>query len=112
MIRFRSLSAVHLREGELTHNFCAYDLINDNENMEIENESAEGLRNHIANAERKVKELKEKLEKLESDGKAEVLSSQPREVQNSGTSKWPLTAGEYIRYGRQMIVPSIRIEGQ
>jgi adenylyltransferase and sulfurtransferase len=79
--------------------------------MDTGNNSAETLRNQIADAERQVRKLKERLADVESRGKAEEQNSQPDE-EGEASKKWPLTAEEYTRYGRQMIVPTIGIEGQ
>jgi adenylyltransferase/sulfurtransferase len=81
--------------------------------MDTENNRAEALRNQIANAERQVQKLKERLADVESRGKAEGQNSQPHEkgLDSGASKKWPLTAEEYTRYGRQMIVPTIGIEG-
>jgi hypothetical protein len=82
-------------------------------NMESANLRAEALRSQIANAEKKLQELKEQLGEIEAQGKAEQPHDhvQARTSAESDTKAWPLTQEEYSRYGRQMIVSSIGIKG-
>jgi adenylyltransferase/sulfurtransferase len=82
--------------------------------MDTENDGVEALRNQIADAERQLQKLKEQLAKVESRGEAEGQNSQPHEkgLESGASKKWPLTAEEYTRYGRQMIVPTVGIGGQ
>ena len=80
------------------------------ENMEPANASAEALRKQIATAEAELKKLRAQLAQVEADAviqKTEGLSLNEHPV----TKKWPLLPEEYKRYGRQMIVPSIGIQG-
>jgi len=72
--------------------------------MESANTSAEALRAQIAATEAQLQSLKDQLAKIEE-----------KEVQNGVDpvthSQWPLSQEEYKRYGRQMIVPNIGIQG-
>lgn len=85
--------------------------------MEAASISAETLRTQIATAEKQLKALKDQLAGLESADKADNQPPQPRhdeQLENSTNGKsttWPLTQEEYNRYGRQMVVPSIGIQG-
>jgi adenylyltransferase/sulfurtransferase len=82
--------------------------------MERANASAQSLRNQILATEAQLKRLKEELAKVETSSKAQVeldksLSKSPL-TQHNG-QHWPLSREEYKRYGRQMIVPNIGIQG-
>jgi hypothetical protein len=85
--------------------------------MESARVSAETLQTQIATAKKQLKALKEQLAGLESPDKADNQPLQPREggrlkeLGNRESTTWPLTQEEYNRYGRQMIVPSIGIQG-
>jgi adenylyltransferase/sulfurtransferase len=65
-------------------------------------EEAEQLRKRIALAEEELKSLREDLARLDSS----TTSQHPGKLW-----KWPLQAEEYDRYGRQLILPSIGVEG-
>ena len=78
--------------------------------MDQATKSAETLRKQIAATEEELIRLKGQLAAVEE-----------REVQNLNslslqedpvTRKWPLELEEYKRYGRQMIVPNIGIQGK
>lgn len=71
--------------------------------------SAESLRKQIAATEDELKRLKEQLACVEAQDGLEGLhlASDDPVIER----KWPLSAEEYRRYGRQMIVPSIGIDG-
>ncbi|RDL40041.1 uncharacterized protein BP5553_00020 [Venustampulla echinocandica] len=73
--------------------------------METANDSAEALRRQILETEDELKRLKDQLSKVEE----KTALEQDGPVTQS---KWPLSAEEYQRYGRQMIVPNIGIQGQ
>lgn len=102
--------------------------------MEPAGQSAEQLRRRIAEAEDELKALREQLAQLEAaDEKGEerevVEDSQPiperqsPERRKTGAPvkpaeqaeltawKWPLSEGEYERYGRQLILPQVGIHG-
>jgi len=77
--------------------------------MDSATASAESLRKQIFDTEDELKRLKEQLASVEAQEGLEGLH-----LSNGGLvtkTKWPLTAEEYRRYGRQMIVPSVGIEG-
>ncbi|TVY22149.1 Adenylyltransferase and sulfurtransferase [Lachnellula hyalina] len=75
--------------------------------MEAATTSASALRAQIVATEQELSKLKEQLAKIEE--KETSVNEIPVEPV---TSKWPLSQEEYTRYGRQMIVPSIGIQGQ
>ena len=81
--------------------------------MESIAEKAEALREHIAAAESELKALKEQLVKLKASARSSV---DPETSLSNGqppyqTGRWPLSAEEYKRYGRQMILSGIGIKG-
>ncbi|KAE9381236.1 molybdenum cofactor synthesis protein [Stipitochalara longipes BDJ] len=78
--------------------------------MDKATKSVEALRRHIAATEEELKKLKEQLAAIENEEVPDVkgLSLEEGPV----TRKWPLELEEYKRYGRQMIVPNIGIQGQ
>jgi adenylyltransferase/sulfurtransferase len=85
--------------------------------MEQLSASAQELREQIARAEAELKALKEQLADAESDGNARVGSEHVTQTPvETGLGdrqwKWPLKADEYERYGRQLILPSVGVEGQ
>ena len=82
------------------------------------------LRTRIGILEKQLRELKQQLSEAERDaeqlahGSSAVPTTQPSEPERgvkastTGTvQKWPLHAEEYIRYGRQMIMPEIGLQG-
>lgn len=78
--------------------------------METADVRAQQLRAQIAKAEEELKILKEQLAQAEAQ-------HQDRETEaaaaiNGSTWKWPLQAEEYDRYGRQLILPNVGIQGQ
>ncbi|KAL5321018.1 hypothetical protein ACEPPN_011828 [Leptodophora sp. 'Broadleaf-Isolate-01'] len=90
--------------------------------MDSATASAETLRNQISATEDELKRLKEQLASVEAHdaeaaqrGMAGLDLSAAGLVTENGSEnerKWPLSEEEYKRYGRQMIVPSIGIQGQ
>lgn len=66
--------------------------------MNTANEGAEAIRRKIAATETELEKLKAKLASLESK-------------EQNDNWKWPLSPEEYKRYGRQIVVPSIGIQG-
>jgi adenylyltransferase/sulfurtransferase len=77
--------------------------------METASTQAEALRAQIIATEIQLGNLKKQLAEVEAK---EPNSKNDWEVQeNSHGSKWPLSQEEYKRYGRQMIVPNIGIQG-
>jgi hypothetical protein len=84
--------------------------------MDSATQSADALRRQIAATEEELKRLKAQLASVEAhDGTNGVEKSlQDLDVDDASPvthGKWPLSADEYKRYGRQMIVPSIGIQG-
>lgn len=70
------------------------------------------LRAQIAATEAQLSALKEELEATEKlRGVTTTETSQPSNEQSS-TNKWPLSLEEYKRYGRQMIVSQIGLQGK
>lgn len=70
--------------------------------METSNNRAQALREQIAATEKELQNLKEQLASIGEKSYGE---------DDTKKSKWPLYPEEYLRYGRQMIVPSIGMEG-
>lgn len=89
--------------------------LNHQKAMEAANASAEGLKRQIAATEIQLQKLKDDLAKVEASDAAQKLNSLSLSgspvTQLNGSGKWPLSQEEYKRYGRQMIVPSIGIQG-
>lgn len=82
--------------------------------MEGANAKVDTLRSQILETEAQLKRLKEELAQVEASGKALTghdPSAKENPVAQGNGQKWPLSAEEYKRYGRQMIVPSIGILG-
>jgi adenylyltransferase/sulfurtransferase len=82
--------------------------------MEAAKISADALRNQIAATEKQLQELKIQLAGLEVKDEADGQPDRDahlKESRDRNISKWPLTQEEYNRYGRQMIVSSIGIQG-
>ena len=78
--------------------------------------SAESLKKQIAVTEEELKNLREQLASIEAQdevkrGLAGLDLGNVTETQNKDEKKWPLSEEEYRRYGRQMIVPSVGIQG-
>jgi adenylyltransferase and sulfurtransferase len=69
------------------------------------------LRAQIAAAESQLADSKRKLSVLEAaaDQLEDISNSNPNDEIKA--KKWPLFAEEYRRYGRQMIVPQIGLQG-
>jgi adenylyltransferase/sulfurtransferase len=80
--------------------------------MDQAHASAAALRLQIAATEIELIKLKAQLAQVEATEHLEKLS-----IEDSGLvtkheeREWPLLAEEYRRYGRQMIVPSVGIQG-
>lgn len=84
--------------------------------MEAINASARALREQILATEAQLQELKENLAQVEASSAAQNhnhnnLPTEESVVTPQNDRKWPLSEEEYKRYGRQMIVPSVGIEG-
>jgi hypothetical protein len=81
--------------------------------MESANASAEALRKQIEVTEAELARLKAQLAQVEATKDLEKLSieKEPDLVTQDGERRWPLLLEEYKRYGRQMIVPSVGIQG-
>ncbi|ROV90472.1 hypothetical protein VSDG_08445 [Cytospora chrysosperma] len=94
--------------------------------MDIANKSAHQLREQIAKAEEQLKHLKEQLAQVDkqASGHGPEHVHSPKEQKERREEKqakagngmpawkWPLSAEEYDRYGRQLILPNIGIQGQ
>jgi hypothetical protein len=76
-----------------------------NYKMETASASAEALKKQIAEMECQLEALKEQLTKVEA---SQLANGRPMEDKET---EWPLLLEEYKRYGRQMILPSIGIQG-
>jgi adenylyltransferase/sulfurtransferase len=74
------------------------------------------LRAQIAATETQLATLKQELEAAEktaaaaATGKTNGASSEVP-AENGNKRKWPLSGEEYKRYGRQMIVPQVGLQG-
>lgn len=75
--------------------------------MDAATESAEALRKQIAATEEQLNILKAQLHELDARNTRDESTSHDQPLE----SKWPLSQDEYKRYGRQMIVPNIGIQG-
>lgn len=80
--------------------------------MESENDDAKALRQLILATELRLEKLKNELADVERRSSPNRLTEGQDELESLKDSKWPLTPDEYLRYGRQMIVPSIGIQGE
>jgi adenylyltransferase and sulfurtransferase len=80
--------------------------------MEVATQSAEALKRQIATTEEELKRLKEQLAVVEAQSSIEkAVDGFELGAGPVTTGKWPLELEEYKRYGRQMIVPNIGIQG-
>ncbi|TLS26996.1 hypothetical protein PpBr36_05058 [Pyricularia pennisetigena] len=81
--------------------------------MEEADKRAEELRTQIAECEATLQSLKAQLAAAEA-AKTPPCSDSPKTDRGSSSStwKWPLAEAEYERYGRQLILPSVGIQGQ
>lgn len=70
---------------------------------------ADALRCRIADLELQLHDLKRRLAAAGDGAAALTRPSEP--AQSSRDWKWPLEAGEYKRYGRQMIMPEVGLQG-
>lgn len=89
--------------------------------MEVVDDAIQSLRAQIRNTEDQLKQLKRQLEEAEQrkeEGNAKdeeqqfpaiPLSNNPSQA--NGHWPWPLQPDEYKRYGRQMILPEIGLQG-
>ena len=79
-------------------------------NMDKATSSAEVLRRQIAATEQELRRLREQLAAVEAK-EVEDLNGLSLEDHPVTQGKWPLELEEYKRYGRQMIVPNVGIQG-
>jgi adenylyltransferase/sulfurtransferase len=84
--------------------------------MDAASQSAETLRKQIAATEEQLRRLKEQLASVEAFHGVEDIEIALGDcsIHDAGlvtNTKWPLSPEEYQRYGRQMIVPNIGIQG-
>lgn len=83
--------------------------------MDTARKSAQQLREQISKAEENLRNLREQLAQAEA---YEEAQDQDQEAETDAAStngsvwKWPLKAEEYDRYGRQLILPNVGIQGQ
>ncbi|KAH6671376.1 molybdenum cofactor synthesis protein-like protein [Halenospora varia] len=82
--------------------------------MEGSNISAEALKQQIAATEKELRSLKDQLARVEAQAHDATRSvvEEPEKRSPVTQRKWPLSQEEYKRYGRQMIVPNVGIQGQ
>jgi adenylyltransferase/sulfurtransferase len=80
--------------------------------MDKATSSAEVLRSQIAATEEELGRLKEQLAAVEAKEAEDLNQLSMQEKPGLVTQgNWPLALEEYKRYGRQMIVPNIGIQG-
>ena len=81
--------------------------------MDSVSQRAEALKLQIASTETQLANLKAQLASIEEPNSHNPPSpaTENLTIQSQTKSKWPLTSEEYQRYGRQMIVPKIGIQG-
>jgi adenylyltransferase/sulfurtransferase len=76
---------------------------------------AEVLRSQIATTEEELRSLREQLAAVEAKEAKEAEDLNLLSLQEKSglvtQDKWPLELEEYKRYGRQMIVPNVGIQG-
>lgn len=77
--------------------------------MDTAEERAGQLRQQIARAEAELQALKEQLAQIESA--QETQGAETNGAEETAEWKWPLSAAEYERYGRQLILPNVGING-
>lgn len=79
-------------------------------------ETCASLRAQIAATEAQLAGLKRDLVNAEEAAAANSeiakAAANTAATPNSGTTRWPLLQEEYRRYGRQMIIPQVGIEGK
>ncbi|TGO35623.1 hypothetical protein BHYA_0152g00300 [Botrytis hyacinthi] len=82
--------------------------------MNSAEEKASDLRRQIADAETQLASLKLQLLSIEGkdDNSKDPEVTEEESLVTYDESKWPMSLEEYKRYGRQMIVPDIGIQGQ
>ena len=86
-----------------------------NHMMDAAKQTAEQLRQQITATEEQLQKLKEQLASVVAQNEAPGIETPLNDlsVQHPVTpGKWPLSSEEYKRYGRQMIVPNIGIQGK
>lgn len=74
-------------------------------------ETCASLRAQISATEAHLAGLKRDLADAEKVAQSTRPASQPEDARN-GNSRWPLLKEEYKRYGRQMIVSQLGLEGE
>ncbi|ROV90398.1 hypothetical protein VPNG_10025 [Cytospora leucostoma] len=81
--------------------------------MEEAKKRAEKLQLQISKAEEELRGLKEQLAQVNDEEHIfEPVTGPTAEEDGTPAWKWPLTAEEYDRYGRQLILPNVGIHGQ
>lgn len=82
------------------------------ETMEEAKKRAEKLQKQIFEAEEELRILKEQLAQVnKAEQRSGPVSDPTAEEDGTPAWKWPLTAEEYDRYGRQLILPNVGIHG-
>lgn len=69
------------------------------------------LRNEIEATEKELERLKAELKGAEAQAAKETSYAQNGHHADDIPWKWPLTAGEYERYSRQLIIPHVGVPG-
>jgi len=79
--------------------------------MEAANMRAEALRHQIEAAEKELRNLKDELARIEEKSDTNGHNGDTSDEISEGNN-WPFSPEEYLRYGRQMVVPNIGIQGE
>lgn len=80
--------------------------------MDAATQSADALRRQITVTEEELRRLKEQLAAVEAQEVGDLRGLSLQDGPSPVTQgRWPLSSEEYKRYGRQMIVPNIGIQG-
>lgn len=88
--------------------------------MEAADAAVDRLRSQITETESQLETLRRQLAKAEErrGNTSEALKRGPEEsdgnghIRRNGVSRWPLPAEDYKRYGRQLILPQVGLQGQ
>ncbi|KAI1376315.1 adenylyltransferase [Hypoxylon crocopeplum] len=89
--------------------------------MDLISNKAEQLREKISQTEKQLQDLRRQLEELESPvqntNEVQGFGSASTKLSMHSTDgppewRWPLKEDEYFRYGRQLILPTVGIQGQ
>jgi adenylyltransferase and sulfurtransferase len=80
--------------------------------MDAATEKVAALKRQIANVEKDLEALRAQLQELEASTPVLDQDDTKANFTSRVSWKWPLEEEEYARYGRQLVLPSIGIQGQ